>query len=100
MAGNLLDAGYWHPVAGDTSQFFGDVWEWTSSSYAPYPGFKPLAGSLGEYNGKFMCNQMTVRGGSCRHVAPITFAPATAASSIPDARWQFLGIRLAKDGHT
>ena len=97
VAGNLLDAGYWHPVAGDTSQFFGDVWEWTSSSYAPYPGFKPLAGSLGEYNGKFMCNQMTVRGGSC-----VTAADHIRASYrsffYPDARWQFLGIRLAKDG--
>ena len=98
LTGNLMDDGLWHPVASDTKQFFGDVWEWTSSSYAPYPGFRPLAGSLGEYNGKFMCNQMTVRGGSC----------ATAADHIrasyrsffyPDARWQFLGIRLAKDGH-
>ncbi len=96
--GNFLESQYWHPVASAGPQFFGDVWEWTSSSYAPYPGFKPLAGSLGEYNGKFMCNQMTVRGGSC----------VTAASHIrasyrsffyPDARWQFLGIRLAKDGH-
>ena len=98
--GNLMDADYLHPVAarGDARQFFGDVWEWTSSSYAPYPGFIPLAGSLGEYNGKFMCNQMTVRGGSC----------ATAADHIrasyrsffyPDARWQFLGFRLAKDGN-
>ena len=96
--GNLLDAGFWHPVANDSSQFFGDVWEWTSSSYAPYPGFKPLAGSLGEYNGKFMCNQMTVRGGSC-----VTAADHVRASYrsffYPDARWQFLGIRLAKDGH-
>lgn len=95
--GNLLDAGYWQPVAGDASQFFGDVWEWTSSSYAPYPGFTPLAGSLGEYNGKFMCNQMTIRGGSC-----VTSADHIRASYrsffYPDARWQFLGIRLAKDG--
>jgi len=95
VAGNLLDSGYWHPVAGDAPQFFGDVWEWTSSSYAPYPGFKPLAGSLGEYNGKFMCNQMTVRGGSC-----VTSADHIRASYrsffYPDARWQFLGIRLAK----
>ena len=97
IAGNLLDTGYWHPVANNTSQFFGDVWEWTSSSYAPYPGFKPLAGSLGEYNGKFMCNQVTVRGGSC-----VTAADHVRASYrsffYPDARWQFLGIRLAKDG--
>ena len=97
--GNLLDTGFWHPVAADTTQFYGDVWEWTSSSYAPYPGFKPLAGSLGEYNGKFMCNQMTVRGGSC-----VTAADHIRASYrsffYPDARWQFLGIRLAKDGHS
>jgi ergothioneine biosynthesis protein EgtB len=99
VEGNLLDSGFWQPVASlnGGSQFFGDVWEWTSSSYSPYPRFRPLAGSLGEYNGKFMCNQMTVRGGSC----------ATSAGHIrasyrsffySDARWQFLGIRLAKDG--
>jgi len=96
--GNLMDSGYLQPVAGGSNaQFFGDVWEWTCSPYAAYPGFEPLAGSLGEYNGKFMCNQMTVRGGSC----------ATAADHIrasyrsffyPDARWQFLGFRLARDG--
>ena len=64
--GNLMDAaatGSRSPAR--TGQYFGDVWEWTSSAYAPYPGFRPLAGSLGEYNGKFMCNQQTVRGGSC-----------------------------------
>ena len=63
--GNMFETGFLHPVAGNDQQFFGDVWEWTSSSYAPYPGFVPLDGSLGEYNGKFMCNQMTVRGASC-----------------------------------
>jgi ergothioneine biosynthesis protein EgtB len=99
QGGNFMESGFLHPVAGDGNQLFGDAWEWTASSYAPYPGFVPLAGSLGEYNGKFMCNQMTVRGGSC----------ATAANHIrasyrsffyPDARWQFLGFRLAKDGHS
>ncbi len=97
IAGNFLDAGHWTPAAADGSQLFGDVWEWTSSAYAPYPGFVPLDGSLGEYNCKFMCNQMTVRGGSC-----VTAADHIRASYrsffYPDARWQFLGIRLAKDG--
>ncbi len=97
VSGNMLDSGCWQPAAGDTKQFFGDVWEWTSSAYAPYPGFVPLDGTLGEYNGKFMCNQMTVRGGSC-----VTSADHIRASYrsffYPDARWQFLGFRLAKDG--
>jgi ergothioneine biosynthesis protein EgtB len=95
--GNFMESNYWQPVAGDSPQFFGDVWEWTSSSYAPYPGFVPLEGSLGEYNGKFMCNQMTVRGGSC--VTALEHIRASYRSFFyPDARWQFLGIRLAKDG--
>ncbi len=99
--GNLMDSGYWHPIAdmpdgGDVRQLFGDVWEWTSSAYAPYPGFRPLAGSLGEYNGKFMCNQMVVRGGSC-----VTASDHIRASYrsffYPQSRWQFLGFRLARD---
>jgi ergothioneine biosynthesis protein EgtB len=104
VGGNLLDGGLLHPVAygGERTpdkpigQLYGDVWEWCASSYAPYPGFEPLAGSLGEYNGKFMCNQMVVRGGSCatwsEHIR------ATYRSFFyPHDRWQFLGIRLAKD---
>ena len=99
VSGNFLDRGFWHPIAGGASnQYFGDVWEWTSSAYAPYPGFKPLAGSLGEYNGKFMCNQMTVRGGSC--VTSRDHIRASYRSFFyPHARWQFLGFRLAKDGN-
>ena len=98
VEGNLLEAGYLHPVAGTGRQFFGDVWEWTSSPYAPYPGFVPLSGSLGEYNGKFMCNQMTARGASC-----VTASDHPRASYrnffYPHMRWQFFGIRLAKDGY-
>jgi ergothioneine biosynthesis protein EgtB len=98
VRGNFLESNYWHPSASQGPQYFGDVWQWTSSSYAPYPGFKPLEGSLGEYNGKFMCSQMTVRGGSC--VSARDHIRATYRSFFyPDARWQFLGIRLAKDGH-
>jgi ergothioneine biosynthesis protein EgtB len=97
IKGNFLQSGFLHPVPGNGGkQFFGDVWEWTSSAYSPYPGFTPLAGSLGEYNGKFMCNQVTVRGGSC--VTSIDHIRASYRSFFyADARWQFLGIRLAKD---
>ena len=99
LHGNLLGTHAWHPLAaGGNRQFIGDVWEWTSSAYAPYPGFEPLSGSLGEYNGKFMCNQMTVRGGSC--VTADDHIRSTYRSFFyPDARWQFLGFRLAKDEH-
>ena len=98
VAGNLLERGLWHPQsAANGSQFFGDVWEWTSSAYGPYPGFKPLEGTLGEYNGKFMCNQVSVRGGSCVSAADHLRA-SYRSFFYPDARWQFLGIRLARDG--
>jgi ergothioneine biosynthesis protein EgtB len=97
--GNLLSGHAWHPVAANGGrQFIGDVWEWTSSAYAPYPGFRPLDGSLGEYNGKFMCNQMTVRGGSCV-TADDHIRPSYRSFFYPDARWQFLGFRLARDTH-
>ena len=95
--GNLLGAHAWHPVpANGNRQFLGDTWEWTSSAYTPYPGFQPLEGSLGEYNGKFMCNQVTVRGGSCV-TADDHIRTSYRSFFYPDARWQFLGFRLARD---
>jgi ergothioneine biosynthesis protein EgtB len=98
--GNFLESDALHPVAaraGETvGQFYGDVWEWTASAYAPYPGFEPLLGSLGEYNGKFMCNQLVVRGGSC--VTQRDHMRASYRSFFyPHDRWQFLGFRLASD---
>ena len=99
VAGNFLDSGLLHPVpaadSGTPAQFFGDVWEWTQSSYSPYPGYQPAAGSLGEYNGKFMCGQYVLRGGSCASPAG-HLRPTYRNFFYPADRWQFSGIRLAQ----
>ena len=99
--GHFAEDGWLHPrsaAASDTgfSQLFGDVWEWTGSAYLPYPGFAPWPGSLGEYNGKFMNAQWVLRGGSC--ATPRSHIRASYRNFFPsDARWQFAGVRLAKD---
>lgn len=97
ICGNLLDSGRLHPAiaSGDgLGQLFGDCWEWTASPYTGYPGYQPLPGALGEYNGKFMSGQMILRGGSC--ITPASHLRATYRNFFPPAtRGQFTGIRLA-----
>ncbi|WP_411849271.1 ergothioneine biosynthesis protein EgtB [Stenotrophomonas sp. LGBM10] len=98
--GHFADADRLHPVGGSDApllQLFGDVWEWTSSAYGAYPGFRPFAGHLGEYNGKFMNGQWILRGGSC--ATPAGHVRASYRNFFaPAARWQFAGLRLARDG--
>ncbi len=103
IEGNFADNLNFHPIGLDAGsnggvlkQMYGDVWEWTQSSYSAYPGYKTPPGALGEYNGKFMCNQMVLRGGSC--ATSKSHIRKTYRNFFPtNARWQFMGIRLAKD---
>jgi ergothioneine biosynthesis protein EgtB len=95
--GNFLESGYLHPApAGPGGQWAGDLWNWTVTSYAAYPGFKPLKGAMGEYNGKFMSSQMVLRGGCC--VTPRDHMRASYRNFFyPHDRWPFTGLRLAED---
>ena len=99
ITGNFIETTALHPTpatnAPGLKQMFGDTWEWTSSGYTGYPGYKPLPGALGEYNGKFMSSQVILRGGSC--VTPATHIRATYRNFFPPStRWQFSGLRLAR----
>jgi ergothioneine biosynthesis protein EgtB len=95
VAGHFADSGRFHPGAA-ASGMFGDVWQWTQSAYGAYPGYRPPSGVLGEYNGKFMSNQMVLRGGSC--LTPAGHVRATYRNFFPpETRWQMSGIRLARD---
>jgi ergothioneine biosynthesis protein EgtB len=102
LDGNMLGRKTLHPQpaatgAGGLQQMIGDLWEWTGSAYLPYPGFKAVEGAIGEYNGKFMCNQFVLKGGSC--VTPEGHIRRTYRNFFyPHQRWQFNGLRLADDG--
>jgi ergothioneine biosynthesis protein EgtB len=109
IEGNFVESELFHPMAAVSAvsadkprkgqrlhQIFGDVWEWTRSAYSPYPGYRAGPGALGEYNGKFMCNQYVLRGGSC--ATSRTHIRRTYRNFFqPEKRWQFTGIRLARD---
>jgi ergothioneine biosynthesis protein EgtB len=103
LKGSFVESGRYHPAAtngnqASLAQLYGEVWQWTASPYTAYPGYAPLPGTLGEYNGKFMCNQFVLRGGSC--ASPASHLRTTYRNFFPpDARWQFTGIRLARDPH-
>jgi len=100
VEGTFAESRRYHPAPGGGSraglaQLYGDVWQWTGSPYVPYPGFAPAAGAVGEYNGKFMCDQWVLRGASC--ATPRSHARLTYRNFFPsDARWQFTGLRLAR----
>ena len=110
LRGNFVEEERFHPAparavndGADAShdnvplqQMYGDVWEWTRSQYSPYPGYKPLPGALGEYNGKFMCNQFVLRGGSCA-TSETHIRPTYRNFFSPESTWQFTGLRLARD---
>jgi len=101
VRGNFVETGRLHPAAADRDddgirQLFGDLWEWTGSSYSAYPGYRSDPGTLGEYNGKFMCDQLVLRGGSCASPRSHLRSSYRNFFYAPD-RWQFSGIRLAKD---